>query len=164
MCVPMCLCLCEHFSVCFVRRVRLKFSSKSREPSGAHGKLNLLIQYNNRPKDTKRESMNQCCILTMLLNVSTDVPTQTQTHSYTHTHKHITVVTSCCLVTFLDDSTGSNNPHRIWGISAQSLIPVPVYVTVCVYSGYQTVFMAQMESSGVIDSLWCSPAAQVTQR
>lgn len=51
-------------------------------------------------------------------------------HEHEHTHTHITAVTSCCLVTFLEDSTGSNNPHRIWGISAQSLNPVCVCVCV----------------------------------
>lgn len=65
--------------------------------------------------------MNQCSSLTTLTEC-VHKPT------YTHTRKHVTAVTRCCLVTFLDDSTGSDNPHRIWGISAQSLNPM---VSVC---------------------------------
>ncbi len=162
--------------MCYIRYERLKFSSRSREPSAAYGKLNLLIGYNKQSKDRKGSESPwiNAVVWPHSLNVSTNLPTHTHTHrhahTHTHTHKHVTVVTSCCLVTFLDDSTGSDNPHRIWGINAQSLNPmcvclsVCVCVCVCVCSGYQTVFRAQMENSSAIDSPWCSPAAQVRLR
>lgn len=47
--------------------------------------------------------------------------------TYMHTEKFGTVVTRC-LVTFLDDSTGSNSAHRIWGISSKSLNPMAARV------------------------------------
>lgn len=83
-------------------------------------KFNIKKTRNKTQKE--RGSMNQYSILTPLTNCI-QKPTCTIENTHAHSHTHITAMTSCCLVTILDDSTGSNNPTRIWGISAKSLSP-----------------------------------------
>lgn len=109
----MCVCACMHvWANSSVLSQPWVIPFRSQEPSAAHGKINLLIQYNNQSKDTTESKIS--LIRAPVLTIVTDC-----VHKPTHMHVH---TRSCChQVPLLDDSNGFDIPHRIWEVSSPSL-------------------------------------------